>query len=168
MAWAATVGRVISNVLSAADAREPFCSRAFSSFASSFSSPPTTFPTGIRQSSRITSAVCDARMPSFFSFFPCFRPGVSGPTMNAACPRWPSFGSTVATTTCTLAMPPFVMNTFVPSRTHSSPSRFAVVRSPLTSDPAFGSVTQSAPTFGSSGVPNICGAHVKSWSGVPE
>src|SRR5207247_2262209 len=71
--------------------------RARSSLASSFSTPPTTSSSGIRQSSKRTSAVWDARMPSFFSFLPWRRPGVPGPTMNAACPGWPSSWSTVAT-----------------------------------------------------------------------
>ena len=85
--------------------------------------------------------VCEARMPSFDSFLPCDRPGVSFGTTNEAWPRWPRSGSTVATTTVTSAMPPFVMKTFVPLRTHSSPSSFAVVRSERTSEPALGSVT---------------------------
>ena len=62
-------------------------------------------------------------------------------TTNEAWPRWPRSGSTVATTTVTSAIPPFVMKTFVPLRTHSSPSSFAVVRSERTSEPALGSVT---------------------------
>ena len=69
------------------------------------------------------------------------RPGVSLGTMKEAWPRWPSSGSTVATTTFTSAMPPFEMKTLVPLRTHSSPSRLAVVRSDFTSEPAPASVT---------------------------
>ena len=41
----------------------------------SFSSPPSRFSTGIRQSSRTTSAVCEARIPSLLSFLPWLRPG---------------------------------------------------------------------------------------------
>ena len=95
----------------------------------------------MRQSSRITSAVCEARIPSFDSFLPWRRPGVSLATTNEAWPRWPSSGSTVATTTWTSAMPPLEMKTLVPLRTHSSPSSFAVERSERTSEPAWGSVT---------------------------
>ena len=40
--------------------------------------------------------------------------------MNVACPRDPSDGSTEATTTCTLAMPPLVAQVFTPLMTHSS------------------------------------------------
>ena len=68
---------------------------------------------------------------------------------------------------CTAAMPPLVANTFWPFRTHSSPSRFAVVRRALTSEPASGSVTQNDATAGSSGVPNIFGAHSPNCIGVP-
>ncbi len=80
-------------------------------------------------------------MPIFDSFLPWRSPGVPGPITNDAWPRWPSSGSTVATTTWTSAMPPLVMKTFVPFRTHSSPSSFAVLFRLFTSEPACGSVT---------------------------
>jgi len=48
-----------------------------------------------------------------------------------------------------------------------SRSRFAVVRSAETSEPAFASVTQNAPSAGCSGVPNIFGAHASVCSAVP-
>ena len=80
-------------------------------------------------------------MPIFDSFLPWRRPGVPLPTTNEAWPRWPSSGSTVATTTWTSAMPPLVMKTLVPFSTHSSPSSLAVVFRLLTSEPACGSVT---------------------------
>ena len=50
-------------------------------------------------------------------------------------------GVDAATTTVTSAIPPLVMKTLEPLRTHSSPSSLAVVRSDLTSEPADGSVT---------------------------
>ena len=53
----------------------------------------------------------------------------------------PEIGVTVATTTVTSAIPPFVMKTFVPFRIQSSPSCLAVVRSERTSEPAPASVT---------------------------
>ena len=136
------MGRVSSNVASAFEARpEDSPERARSSLRSSLSIPPRRLSSGIRQSSSTTSAVCEARIPSFDSFLPWRRPGVSLGITNDAWPRWPSSASTVATTTCTSAIPPLVMKTLVPLRTHSSPSRFAVVRRLLTSDPACGSVT---------------------------
>jgi hypothetical protein len=106
-------------------------------------------------------------MPSFFSFLPARIPGVSEGTTKAACTRWPRLGSTLATTTRMSATPPLVAKIFWPFRTHSPPLRLAVVRSADTSEPAFGSVTHSAPTLGSSGVPNMRGAHLVSCSGVP-
>ena len=75
-------------------------------------------------------------MPSFFSFLPWRRPGVPGGITKLAWPRWPRVGSTVATTTWTLAIPPLVMNTFTAVCTQSSPSRTARVRRLETSDPA--------------------------------
>ena len=140
-AEAPTSGRVISKVASASAERDFFPERARSSFFSSFSSPPSRFSAGMRQSSRITSAVWEARMPSFVSFLPWLRPGVPLPTTKEAWPRVPRLGSTVATTTWTSAMPPLVMKTLVPLRTHSSPSRLAVVFRLFTSEPACGSVT---------------------------
>ena len=106
-------------------------------------------------------------MPSFFSFLPWRRPGVPGGITKLAWPRWPRAGSTVATTTCRLAMPPLVMKTFWPFRTQSSPSRTARVRRLETSDPAPGSVTANAPTLGSAGVPNSSGVQRVTCSGVP-
>ena len=57
-------------------------------------------------------------MPIFFSFLPMRRPFVPGGTTKLAWPRVPSSGSTVATTTCTSAMPPLVMKIFWPLITH--------------------------------------------------
>lgn len=59
-------------------------------------------------------------MPCFLNFCPWESPGVSGGTMNEACPLDPSSGSTTATTTWTLAMPPLVAQVLVPFSTHSS------------------------------------------------
>jgi hypothetical protein len=90
--------------------------------------------------------------------------------MNAACPREPSSGSTLAVTTCTLAMPPLVAYAFWPLMTHSSAAssyRARVFIAP-TSDPASGSVVQNAATFGSAASPKHCGTHSSIWSGVPE
>ena len=140
-AEAPTIGRVISKVASAPEEPAFWPERARSSFLLSLSMPPSSWSPGMRQSSRITSAVWLARMPILVSLLPWRRPGVSGPITNEAWPRWPSSGSTVATTTCTSAMPPLVMKTLVPFRTHSSPSSLAVVRRLFTSEPAWGSVT---------------------------
>ena len=75
--------------------------------------------------------------------------------MKLAWPRAPSSGSTEATITCTSAIPPLVAHAFWPLMTHSSvaSSYFARVRREDTSEPASGSETQNAATFGSSTVP---------------
>ena len=74
-AEAPTSGRVISKVASASAPRDFLPSRPRCSLRSSFSSPPSRFSTGMRQSSSTISAVCEARMPSFDSFLPWLRPG---------------------------------------------------------------------------------------------
>jgi hypothetical protein len=59
-------------------------------------------------------------MPCFLYFWPIDRPFVAGGITKLAWPRLFSAGSTVATTTWTLAMPPLVIHALVPLRTHSS------------------------------------------------
>lgn len=95
-------------------------SRARASRSSSFSLPPSRQWPGTRTPSSTTSAVCEARMPCFLNFWPCERPAVPGGTTKEAWPRAPSAGSTVATTTCTAAIPPLVAQVLVPFSTHSS------------------------------------------------
>ena len=106
-------------------------------------------------------------MPSLDSFLPIESPGVPFATTNEAWPRWPRSLSTVATTTVTSAIPPFVMKTLVPFRTHSSSSSSAVVRSDRTSEPALGSVTAYAPSLISSPSPKHSGTQRPICSGVP-
>ena len=106
-------------------------------------------------------------MPIFFSFLPWRMPLVPGGTTKLACPRVPSSGSTAATTTCTSAIPPFVMKIFWPLSTHSPFLRTARVFIDDTSEPASGSVTANAPSAGLSGVPKQAGIHVAICSGVP-
>ncbi len=59
-------------------------------------------------------------MPIFLNFWPWDRPGVFGGTMKLAWPLEPRSGSTEATTTWMSAMPPLVIQVFVPFMTHSS------------------------------------------------
>ena len=74
-ACAPTVGRVTSNVASRPACASPLVpSRARASRSSSFSLPPSRQAPGMRQSSRKTSAVCDARRPCFLTFVPISRP----------------------------------------------------------------------------------------------
>jgi hypothetical protein len=58
-------------------------------------------------------------MPCLRNFCPIDSPAVPGGTMKLACPREPRAGSTDATTTCTLAMPPLVTHVLTPFSTHS-------------------------------------------------
>src|SRR5712692_2422617 len=166
-AWAPTIGRESSNVFNATDDRWCVPSRARASLASSFSIPPSTFSSGMVQSSSSTSAVCEARMPIFLSFLPWRMPFVPGGTTKLAWPRVPSSGSTAATTTWTSAMPPLVMKIFWPLRTQLPFLRTARVFIDETSEPASGSVTANAPTAGFSTVPKQAGIHVAICSGVP-
>ena len=59
-------------------------------------------------------------MPIFLNFWPCEIPGVPSGTMKLAWPRLPSVWSTDRTRTCVLAIPPLVIQVFVPLSTHSS------------------------------------------------
>ena len=135
-AEAPTSGRVSSKVASAFEPRDGSPLRARSSLRSSFSiaaeqvveRDPAVLEHdlgGVRGADaelRLLLALAQARAcPSR----PRTRPGRGGRARE----------STVATTTWTSAMPPLVMKTLVPLRTHSSPSRFAVVRRLLTSEP---------------------------------
>ncbi len=179
MACAPTAGREASKVAIAAffpaapvpraEAAPAARSRARARRSSSFSLPPSRQCPGILTSSRTTSAVCEARMPCFLNFWPWESPEVPGGTMNEAWPRAPRAGSTVATMTCTSAMPPLVAQVLVPVSTHSSVASWytARVRSAETSEPASGSEEQKAASLTSSGVPNICGAQVPICSSVP-
>ena len=65
-------------------------------------------------------------------------------------------------------MPPLEMKVLVPLRIQSSPSRLAVVRSDLTSEPACGSVTAYAPILGRSFEPTTSGIQCAICSGVPD
>ena len=62
-------------------------------------------------------------------------------------PRLPAALSVAAMTIATSPFLPLVMNCLTPSRTYSSPSRSAVVRRPLASEPTCGSVRQNAPSI---------------------
>ena len=171
-AWAPTVGRLASKVCIAACDFDFLPSRTRARRSSSFSLPPSRQEPGTRQSSRWTSAVCEARRPCFLTLAPCSQPLVPGGMTKAAWPREPSSRSTEAITTWTLAMPPLVAQAFWPLITHSSlaSSYLAVVRIAETSEPASGSEAQKAPSLTSSGVPKHCGIHSPICSGgaLPE
>ena len=168
-AWMPTMGRVASNVDSAPE-RDFFALSGFlapSILALSLSSPPSSCSSGTNTSSSASSAVWDARMPSLRVFLVWLKPSMSEVTRNDACPRWPSWGSTVATTMWTSAMPPLVIQIFSPLSSQPPSTFSARVRMRDTSEPAPGSDTQYAPTLTSSGVPKMRGAHSAICSPVP-
>ncbi len=120
-AWAATAGRVVSKVDRAA-------------WPAGRSRPSGPGP-GERRASPCPRAACDrvcARRrgsprrcgrpgcPSSETCAPCSDPWCLGGTMKLAWPRPLSSGPTDATTTCTSAMPPLVIQVLVPLSTHSS------------------------------------------------
>jgi hypothetical protein len=80
---------------------------------------PRMLVTGTRQSSKTSVAVSDARMPSLFSTFVTYMPGVPASTTNALMPARPADRSTVAQTTTkpsdfSAAMRPLVQKILVP------------------------------------------------------
>ncbi len=107
-------------------------------------SDPSRFAAGTRQSSITSVQVSEARMPSLFSFLPTRMPGLSSSTMKAEIPLLPLDRSVTAMSTATRPTEAFVMKFFEPFRTQVSPSRTAVVRVPLESDPASDSVSPQA------------------------
>ena len=171
IACAPTVGRVASNVSIAAWRLRAACPRGRARGARRASpcrragSEP-----GTRQSSRTTSAVCEARMPCFLNFCPSRGPCVPGGTTNAAWPREPSSrvdrrdddvhvgDAAVGGPRLGAVEHPLVLGLVVDARACAASE---------TSEPASGSETQNAPTFGSSGVPKHCGTHSPICSGVP-
>ncbi len=88
-------------------------------------------------------------MPCFENFWPIESPGVFGGMMKLAWPLEPNSGSTTATTTWMLAMPPLVIQVFVPLSNHSSVASWytALVRYAATSEPASGSDAAKAPSL---------------------
>ena len=86
----ATMGRVCSSAPKVADRpRMPVfsASRALASLCSSFSWPPSRLSPGTRTPLNLSSAVCDARQPSFSNLRTISRPGVPPGTTNSAWPR---------------------------------------------------------------------------------
>jgi hypothetical protein len=98
---------------------------------------------GTRTPSNATVVVLLARRPILSSWGPMLMPAMSLVTRNAVMPPLrPS--SVLANTVKKLAMPPLVIHSLLPSSTHSSPSRCALVVMEAASEPAPGSVRQKA------------------------
>ena len=106
---------------------------------------PSRFSLGMRQSSKISSAVEEARTPNLFSFLPMENPGVPVSTMNELIFFLPSFTDVTAVKTAILQYSALVMKRLLPLTTYSFPSRTAVVSVPPASEPALGSVSPNAP-----------------------
>ena len=120
-------------------------SNTFSACRKPSPTSPILFPSGMRQLSKIISAVSLARIPSLFSFFPPLKPGVPFSTMKAvALPL--VLGSPVRQIrTATSPVLPWVIQFFVPLITHSFESLVAVHRIFPASLPVLGSVNPQAP-----------------------
>ena len=108
-------------------------------------SGPRRFSFGIRQSSMTSVAVSDALRPSLFSFLPERMPRWWRSTTKAEMPWVPAVLSVTAIRTAVSPTEPWVMKFFEPFRTHSFPSRTAVVFVPFESLPASDSVSPQAP-----------------------
>ena len=108
-------------------------------------SSPTRLPPGTRQSSKKSSAVSAAWVPSFRNRRPVRKPGVWVGTTISEMPPLPAPPVRQAVVTKS-AMEPLEMKILEPLISHSPPSRSARVASAATSEPAPGSVTPSAPT----------------------
>ena len=91
----------------------------------------------------------DARQPCLSNTLPTLKPGVPFSTTNSEMPRLPfPSGSVRAATMYRSPSAPLVMKVLAPLITQPpSARRSARVFSPATSEPALGSVTQTAPTF---------------------
>ena len=99
---------------------------------------PSRLSFGILTFSKNTCRVLDPLIPSFISSSPSVSPGVSFSTIK----QENSSPSTFAKTMNKSANPAFVIHIFWPFKTHSSPSKTALVRAASASEPEFGSVKQ--------------------------
>src|SRR5436190_21826041 len=120
-------------------------SNTFSACRKPSPTSPILFPSGMRQLSKIISAVSLARIPNLFSFLPPLKPGVPLSTINAV--ALPLFlGSPVwHITTATSPLFPWVIQFLVPLSTQSFPSLTAVHFMFPASLPVLGSVSPHAP-----------------------
>src|SRR3989304_5046458 len=119
---------------------------------------PNRFSFGIRQSSKMSSAVDDALMPNFSSNLPTLKPGVPFSTINVEMPLCPCVLSVIAVITAISAWDALVMNNFVPLITQLLPSGTALVLILAASEPADGSVSPRHPILAplASGARNLC------------
>jgi hypothetical protein len=136
-------------------------------FASSLSCPPSSWSSGTNTSCRRAPRVRGPD-PELLDLLGLLKPSASLVTMNDAWPRWPRFGSTVATTMWTSAIPPLVIQIFSPLSSQP-PSTFSGAGADLADVGAGTGLGHAyAPTLTSSGVPKIRGAHSAICSPVPD
>src|SRR6185437_5723833 len=100
---------------------------------------------GIRQLSKIISAVSLARIPSLFSFFPPLNPGTPRSTTKAVALFFILGAPVRATTTLILLLMPWVIQFLEPFRIHSLPSCVAVHCMLAASLPVLASVSPQEP-----------------------
>ena len=106
---------------------------------------PNLLASGMRQLSKIISAVSLALMPNLFSFFPPLKPGVPRSTINAVELSF-ALGSPVRQTTTAISPDlPWVIQHLVPFNTQWLPSFTAVVFILPASLPVLASVKPHAP-----------------------
>src|SRR5438445_13343807 len=117
------------------------CVRQESGYFNPFVSGRTCFA-GMRQSSKKSCEVTDARSENLPMWNAVVNPGVPFSTRN---PR--IVFSALAQTTATSAIEPLVIHDLAPLSTQESPSRRALVRMPPGFDPKSGSVRPKQPIF---------------------
>ena len=127
-------------------------------------SGPSMFEAGIWTSSKKSSDVSCAFIPSFSRLRPLVNPGRFDSTRKRVTPLAPAAESVFVASTMTSQSWPLEMKTFWPLITYLSPTRRACVRMALRSLPACGSVMPSEPIASPL---TIFGSHRRFWSSVP-
>src|SRR6218665_48280 len=105
---------------------------------------PRRLATGTRRLSKNSSAVSAAGWPTLSSLRPRRKPARSASTIIRLTPLAPAAGEVLHTSKTMSQFKPLLMKILLPSMTYSSPSRTAVVRIALTSEPPPGSVMATA------------------------
>ncbi len=108
---------------------------------------PRTFSSERNISSKTTSAVSDALMPSLSSFFPGRRPSVPFSAMKVVIPLFPFPLSVDASKTYMSPFKPWVINIFAPFTRHPPSTFSAFDFIDAASEPESGSVRHQAPSF---------------------
>ena len=121
------------------------CARLRMRYVNPIPGSPSTFAAGTSTSLKNSSAVSWACMPSLSRLRPRSNPFIPRSRIMRVKPRWPASGSVRTVVITRSELMPLVMKVFAPFSTHVSPWRTAVLRTPATSLPVFGSVMARAP-----------------------